>query len=150
MSDETPAGGDPHYPGGGPPPPPHGGPYQEWPHEAPPGMGPQYGAPQRDPHAVSRGVKAAALIFAVSVAVHLLTLAAVAISGDGNNAGFFIPEGLFVVFVGLVAAVVVSMKLPLESRAAFWISGVAFMALQFIIWGVTCGIGLSVSPVNFN
>jgi len=148
MSDETPAGGDPHYPGGGPPPPPppHGGQYQEWPHEAPPGVGP----PPRDPHAVSRGVKAAALIFAASVALHLLTLAAVAVSGDGNNAGFFIPEGLFVVVVGLVAAVVVSMKLPLESRAAFWISGVAFMALQFIIWGVTCGVGLSVSPVSFH
>lgn len=164
MSDDTPNGSDPRYPGGErpadtPPPPPYpppgaqggsggGGPYHEWPHQAPPGVEP--GPPQRDPQAVSRGVKAAALIFGAAVALHLLTLAAVAVSGDGNNAGYFIPEGLFVAFAGLVAAIIVSIKLPLQSRASFWISGVAFMALSFIIWGVTCGIGLSVSPVNFH
>jgi hypothetical protein len=111
---------------------------------------PQFHPPGRDPQAVSRGVKAAAMIFGAAVALHLLTLAAVAVSGDGNNAGYFIPEGLFVAFAGLVAGIVVSLKLPLQSRASFWISGVAFMALSFIIWGVTCGIGLSVSPVNFH
>jgi len=152
MSDETPAGGDPQYPGGGPPPPPppYAGAYQEWPHQAPPGVDPRVRPPERDPQAVSRGVKAAAMIFAAAVALHLLTLAAVALSGDGTNGGYFFPEGLFVAFAGLIAAIVVSLKLPLESRAAFWISGVAFMALSFIIWGVTCGLALSVSPVNFH
>ena len=166
MSDDKPNGGGPGDFGGetpahGPPPPPFppqgsgygaqgGSGYQEWPHEAPPGVDPQFRPPERDPRAVSRGVKAAAWIFAAAVALHLLTLAAVAISGDGNNAGYFLPEGLLVAFAGIIAGIVVSLKLPMQSRASFWISGVAFMALSFIIWGVTCGIGLSVSPVNFH
>jgi len=169
---ETPAGGSPP-----PPYPPHGGNaggygaqggeygapgggygaqgggygtgpdgYQQWPHEAPPGVSPRH----KDPHAVSRGVKAAALIFAAACLLHLLTLAGVAISGQGENAGFFLLEGIFVVIAGFVAALVVSFKLPMDSRAAFWISGIAFMALQFIIWGVTCGMAFSVSPVSFH
>lgn len=165
MSDDPQNGGDPRDAGGetpahGPPPPPYppggqGGAsghdsYQEWPHQAPPGVDPRMRPPERDPRAVSRGVKAAAWIFAAAVAVHLLTLAAVAVSGDGNNGGYFLPEGLFVAFIGVMAAIYVSLKLPLESRSAFWISGVAFMALSFIIWGVTCGLALSVSPVNFH
>ncbi|HET7460962.1 MAG TPA: hypothetical protein VFJ82_06930 [Longimicrobium sp.] len=166
MSDDTPNGGDPGHPGGetpahGPPPPPFpprgsgygaqdGSGYQEWPHQAPPGVDPRFRPPQRDPQAVSRGVKAAAWIFAAAVALHLLSLAAVAVSGDGSNGGYFLFEGLFVAFVGLLVAIFVSLKLPLESRSAFWISGVAFMALSFIIWGVTCGLALSVSPVNFH
>ncbi|HET7234158.1 MAG TPA: hypothetical protein VFJ16_29360 [Longimicrobium sp.] len=176
MSDDTPAGGDPRNvgetPAEGPPPPPYPPPpppggggyggqgggggygarqeYQEWPHEAPPGTGYGPGPRQKDPGAVGRGVRAAAMIFGAAVLLHLLTLAAVAISGNGNNAGFFIPEGLLVVFVGFIVAIVVSIKLPIDSRAPFWISGVAFMALSFIIWGATCAIGLSVSPVSFH
>ena len=146
MSDEQPAG-EPRHPGGPPPPPPppQGG-YQEWPHHAPPGTGaaPRPGEPAyKDPAAVSRGVRAAAIIFAVAVALHLLTLAAVMLSGVSTNGGYFFPEGLFVAVAGFVAAVVVTFKLPLDSRAPFWIAGLAFMALSFIIWGISCGVALS-------
>jgi hypothetical protein len=149
MRDEYPAG-EPRHPGGEypadgpppppPPPPPPGDGYQEWPHEAPPGTGPRY----KDPEAVSRGVRAAALIFAVTVLIHLLTLFGVWVSGNNVNGGYFFPEGLFVAVGGFIAAIVVTFKLPLDSRAPFWIAGVAFMALSFIIWGMTCGLALSI------
>jgi hypothetical protein len=82
--------------------------------------------------------------------LHVLTLAAVAITGDSSNAGYFLVEGLFVVVAGFVAALIVTAKLPTDSRAPFWISGIAFMGLSFIVWGVTCGIGFSVSPLNLH
>jgi hypothetical protein len=137
MSDQDPANNPRH---------PHGGGYQEWPHHAPPGVHP----PQKDPQAVRRGVVAAAYIFGAAVAVHLATLAAVALMGGSDNAFLFLPEGILVVVVGLIAAIVVSVRLPMDSRPSFWLSGFAFMALQFIIWGVTCGIGFSTSPMRFN
>lgn len=152
MSDETPAG-DPRddrreTPADGPPPPPYPPPppppgtsgygYQEWPHEAPPGTGPAY----KDPQAVPRGVRAAAIIFGVAVALHLVTLAVVKLMGGSEAGWLFIPEGLFVVVAGFIAAIVVTMKLPLDSRAAFWISGIAFMAMSFIVWGATCAMAL--------
>ena len=169
MSDDIPPGGRPRDFGGetpadGPPPPPYPPPppesgygatdgpggYQEWPHEAPPGVGPPPGQRYKDPQAVSRGVKAAALIFAAACVLHLLTLAAVAITGDSTNAGYFLIEGMFVVVAGFVAALIVTARLPTDSRAPFWISGIAFMGLSFIVWGVTCGIGFSVSPLNLH
>src|SRR5215218_3969210 len=177
MSDDTPRGGDPRDFGGEtpadgappppyPPPPPPGGDdgagygsgyaadgpggYQEWPHEAPPGVGQGPAPRHKDPRAVSRGVKAAALIFAAACVLHLITLAAVAVSGDSSNAGYFLVEGLFVVVAGFVAALIITTRLPMDSRAPFWISGLAFMALSFIVWGVTCGIGFSVSPLNMH
>ncbi|HYH81505.1 MAG TPA: hypothetical protein VEX86_17000 [Longimicrobium sp.] len=152
MSDETPAG-DPRdergwAPDDGPPPPPPPPPpgsgyaYQEWPHDAPPGTGPGPAPEHGNSGAVARGVRAAAMIFGVAVALHLVTLAVVKLMG-GNAAGWiFIPEGLFVVVGGFVAAIVITSKLPLDSRAPFWISGVAFMALSFIVWGATCAIAL--------
>jgi hypothetical protein len=91
---------------------------------------------------VPRGVRAAAMIFVVAVALHVVTLAVVKLTG-GNQAGWiFLPEGLFVIVAGLIAAIVATVKLPLDSRAPFWISGIAFMALSFIIWGATCAMAL--------
>jgi len=156
MSDEHPAGEPRHdgqeTPADGPPPPPYppepypppppppgtsGYGYQEWPHEAPPGT-----VLHKDPQAVPRGVRAAATIFGAAVLLHLVTLAVVKVMG-GNEAGWiFIPEGLFVIVAGFIAAIVATMKLPLDSRAAFWISGILFMALSFIIWGATCAMAL--------
>jgi hypothetical protein len=121
MSDETPAG-EPRQP--------------EYP-------APDTGTPPpRDPDATRRGVRAALMILGAASALHLALLAFVKLSGNGENVWLFIPEGLLVIFFGLVAAIVITIKLPLESRAPFWIAGIACMAASFIVWGVTCGLGM--------
>jgi hypothetical protein len=136
MSDETPAGDppEPEYPAaetGAPPP-------REPEHPAP-----ETGAPPpRDPDATRRGVRAALTIFGVAVALHLLVLAFVKLSGNGENVWLFIPEGLLVIVAGLVASIVVTIKLPLDSRAPFWIAGIACMFASFIVWGATCAVAM--------
>jgi hypothetical protein len=132
------------------------GPPPEWrevPAEQPGGAGggghgyysgppPYHEQPVRSPEATRRGVRAALLIFGIVVALHLVLLAVVKLSGDGNNAWLFLPEGLLVIVGGLTAATVVSIKLPAESRVAFWAVGVACMFLSFIVWGLTCAVAL--------
>jgi hypothetical protein len=129
MTDETPAG-DPPEPGiEAVPPwmqPPSGG--------APP--------PPDDSGATRRGVRAAMKIAGAAVALHLALLAYVKLSGDSENVWLFVPVGLLVIVGGLIAAIVVTLKLPLESRAPFWIAGIACMFGTFIVWGVTCGLAM--------
>ncbi|HSU15432.1 hypothetical protein [Longimicrobium sp.] len=104
---------------------------------------PPYGEqPVRDPDATRRGVRAALIIFGIVIAMHLVLFAAVKLSGDSNNAWLFLPEGVLVVIAALVAAIVVSIKLPVDSRVSFWAVGVGCMFLSFIIWGATCAIAL--------
>jgi len=105
----------------------------------PPGSAPP---PPRDPEATRRGVRAALAIFGVAVALHVLLLAFVKLSGKDENVWLFIPEGLLVIVGGLIAALVVTFKLPLQSRAPFWLAGIACMFGSFIVWGVTCGLGM--------
>lgn len=133
MSDETPAGPpEPPY-GGGPPP--------EYP--VPPWMQPPQIRPPRDPQATSRGIRAAVMIFAAAVALHLLLLAFVKLSGNNENAFLFLPEGLGVILVGFIAALVVTFKLPEDSRAPFWLAGIACMFASATVWAVTCAVALS-------
>lgn len=127
---------------------------QEPPHEVPrpDGSGPvtpppyppppEYAARPRPPDATRRGVTAALLIFGAAVALHLVTLVGVKLSGDSNNAFLFLPEGLFVIAAALVAATLITVKLPPESRGPFWATGVVCMFLSFIIWGATCAVSL--------
>jgi hypothetical protein len=82
------------------------------------------------------------MIFAVAVALHLALLAFVKLSGKDENVWLFIPEGLFVIVAGLVAAIIVTIKLPMDSRAPFWLAGFVCMVASFIVWGVTCGLGM--------
>jgi hypothetical protein len=127
---EEPANGPPAEPYG--PPPPYPPPYPgEYPAPAP-----------RPPDATRRGVLAALLIFGAAIALHLVTLAGVELSGDSNNAWIFLPEGLLVIACSLIAAVIVSVKLPPHSRGPFWAAGVVCMFLSFIIWGATCAVAL--------
>ena len=123
MTDETPAGEIPV-------------PERE---TAAPGMQPP---PPRDPDATRRGVRAALIILGAAVALHLALLAFVKLSGNDENVWLFLPEGLLVIVVGLIAALVVTFKLPLESRAPFWIAGIACMFASFIVWGATCALGM--------
>ena len=125
MSDETPAGEAPRPE-----------------HEAAPPMPPGGTPPPRDPDATRRGIRAALMIFGAAVALHLALLAFVKLSGNSENVWLFIPEGLLVIVVGLVAAIVVTLKLPMDSRAPFWIAGFVCMVASFIVWGVTCGLGM--------
>jgi len=129
MTDETPAG-EPREPE----------------HEAvPPWAQPPAGGappPPRDSGATRRGVRAAMMIFAAAVALHLLLLAYVKLSGNDENVWLFIPEGLLVIFLAVIAAIVVTIKLPLDSRAPFWIAGIGCMFASFLVWGVTCGLGM--------
>jgi len=122
MSDETPAG-DPRQP--------------EYPAAPYPGE-----PPPRDPDATGRGVRAALTIFGVAVALHLALLAFVKLSRNDENVWLFLPEGLLVIFFGLVSAIIVTIKLPLESRAPFWLAGIACMFGSFIVWGATCALGM--------
>lgn len=114
------------------------------PEEVPPWTQPPTVArpPERDPDATKRGIRAALMIFAAAVALHLALLAFVKLSGNGENAWLFLPEGLLVIVGGLVAAIIVTVKLPLDSRAAFWIAGFVCMAASFIVWGATCAVGM--------
>jgi hypothetical protein len=136
MSDEIPAGDprEPEYPapesGASPP--------REPEHPAPETAAP----PPRDPDASRRGVRAALTIFGAAVALHLLVLAFVKLSGNGENVWLFIPEGLLVIVAGLIASIVVTLKLPLDSRAPFWIAGVACMFASFIVWSATCAVAM--------
>ena len=122
MSDENPAG-DPIGP--------------TIPEMRPPGL-----RPPRDPDATRRGIRAALMIFGAAVALHLALLAFVKLSGNSENVWLFIPEGLLVIVVGLVASIIVTIKLPMDSRAPFWIAGFVCMVASFIVWGVTCGLGM--------
>jgi hypothetical protein len=124
-------------------------PYEPFPMHGPPGApggssgaggGPEYRAPEAD--ATRRGVIAALTIFGIVVAMHLILLAGVKLSGDHNNAWLFLPEGVLVVVAALVAAIVVTTRLPQQSRTAFWAVGAACMFLSFIIWGATCAVAL--------
>jgi hypothetical protein len=126
MTEETPAGGAPGEAGAVPP-------------NGPPPPGPPF---PRDPDATGRGIRAAVMIFAVAVALHLALLAFVKLSGNDENVWLFIPEGLFVIVAGLVAAIIVTIKLPMDSRAPFWLAGFVCMVASFIVWGVTCGLGM--------
>ena len=128
MTDETPAGDAPDARIEAVPP---------W-MQPPPGSAP----PPHDPEATRRGVRAALAIFGVAVALHVLLLAFVKLSGKDENVWLFIPEGLLVIVGGLIAALVVTFKLPLQSRAPFWLAGIACMFGSFIVWGVTCGLGM--------
>lgn len=119
MSEEFPAGGPPP---GYPP--------------------PQWAPPPRDPDATRRGIRAAVIIFAVAVGLHLLLLAGIKLSGNNENAWLFLPEGLLVILGGLVAAIIITIKLPVDSRAAFWIAGIACMFASAIVWGLTCAVAL--------
>src|SRR5215218_4669995 len=127
MTEETPAG---EVPGPGP-------------ESVPPWMQPPGGAPPppRDPDATRRGIRAALMIFGAAVALHLALLAFVKLSGKDENVWLFIPEGLLVIVVGLIAAIVVTLRLPLPSRAPFWLAGIACMFASFIVWGATCALG---------
>jgi hypothetical protein len=127
MTEETPAGGAPEWEAGAVPP------------NVPPPPGPPF---PRDPDATGRGIRAAVMIFAVAVALHLALLAFVKLSGKDENVWLFIPEGLFVIVAGLVAAIIVTIKLPMDSRAPFWLAGFVCMVASFIVWGVTCGLGM--------
>jgi hypothetical protein len=82
------------------------------------------------------------MIFAAAVLLHLVLLAAVQLSGDRSNAWLFLPEGLIVIVVGLVAAIVVTLKLPPDSRAPFWIAGIACMFASATVWAVTCAVAM--------
>jgi hypothetical protein len=129
MTDETPAGDPREPPSGAVPPwmqPPSSG--------APP--------PPGDSQATRRGVRAAMTIAGAAVVPHLALLAYVKLSGNDENVWLFVPEGLLVIVVAFIAAIVVTLKLPLESRAPFWIAGIACMFGTFIVWGVTCGLGM--------
>lgn len=132
MSDETPAGPpEPGY-GGGPPP--------EYP--AQPWMQPPQVRPPRDPQATSRGIRAAVIIFFAAVALHLLLLAYVKLWGVSQDAWLFLPEGMLVMVVGLIAAIVVTVKLPQDSRGPFWLAGIACMFASVTVWAVTCAVAL--------
>jgi hypothetical protein len=115
MSEEIPAGGPP---------------------EPAPGERP------RDPDATRRGVRAALMILAAASVLHLALLAFVKLSGNDENVWLFIPEGLLVIVAGLVAAIIVTIKLPMDSRAPFWIAGFVCMVASFIVWGATCAVGM--------
>jgi hypothetical protein len=128
MSDETPAGEVP----------------APDPEAVPPWMHPPTGAPPAsgDPHATRRGVRAALMIFGAAVALHLALLAFVKLSGNSENVWLFLPEGLLVIVVGLIVSIVVTLKLPLDSRAPFWIAGIGCMFASVIVWGATCAVGM--------
>jgi len=141
MSDETPAGEprEPEYPA-----PETGASAQPEPEQPASEIGapPPGEPPRRDPDATRRGVRAALTIFGAAVALHLLVLAFVKLSGNGENVWLFIPEGLLVIVAGVVASIVVTIKLPLDSRAPFWIAGVACMFASFIVWSATCAVAM--------
>lgn len=126
MSEETPAGG-PQEPGPG---------------AMPPWMQPPGSPPRRDPDATRRGIRAAGMIFGAAVLLHLVLLAGVKLSRNSDLAWLFLPEGLLVIVGGLIASIVVTLKLPLDSRAPFWITGIACMFLSVIVWGATCAVAL--------
>ncbi|MBV9109399.1 MAG: hypothetical protein JO306_08345 [Gemmatimonadetes bacterium] len=126
---------------------------QEPPHEVPrpdgpvppppfPPPPPEYAAGPRPADATRRGVLPALLIFGAAILLHLVTLIGVKLSGDTNNAWIFLPEGLLVVVAALIAAIIVTAKLPPESRGPFWATGVVCMFLSFVIWGATCAVAL--------
>jgi hypothetical protein len=126
MTDETPAGDPPEKD------------YEAVrPETQPPGA-----PPPRDPDATRRGIRAAIMMFGAASALHLALLAFVKLSGNDENVWLFVPEALLVMFVGLFAAFIVTLKLPLESRAPFWLAGIVCMIASFIVWGVTCGLGM--------
>jgi len=127
MTDETPAGEVPEE-----------GPESVPPWELPPVARP----PERDPDATKRGIRAALMIFGAVVALHVALLAFVKLSGNSENVWLFIPEGLLVIVAGLVAAIIVTIKLPMDSRAPFWIAGFVCMVASFIVWGATCAVGM--------
>jgi hypothetical protein len=126
MQEPPPNGPGPETPASGSPPP-----------YPPPG----YETP-RPPDATRRGVVPALIIFGAAVALHLVTLVGVKLSGDTNNAWIFLPEGLLVIVAALVAAILVSVKLPPYARGPFWAMGAVCMFLSFIIWGATCAVAL--------
>lgn len=128
MTDETPADEMP----------------ERGPEPVPPWMQPPTVAPPlpRDPDATKRGIRAALTIFGVAVALHLVLLAFVKLSGNSENVWLFLPEGLLVIVGGLVAAIIVTVKLPMDSRAPFWIAGFVCMVASFIVWGATCAVGM--------
>jgi hypothetical protein len=84
----------------------------------------------------------ALVIFGSAIGLHLVTLVGVKLSGDSNNAWLFLPEGLLVIAAALIAAVIVTVKLPPHARGPFWAAGVVCMFLSFIIWGATCAVAL--------
>ena len=126
--------------------PPHEVPRPDGPGPVPPAPfpppPPEYGVNPRPPDATRRGILAALLIFGAAILLHLITLLGVKLSGDSNNAWLFLPEGVFVVVAALIAAGLVTSKLPRESRGPFWAMGVLCMFLSFIIWGATCAVAL--------
>jgi len=135
MSDDTPADG---VPGG------TGGDYHEWPHTAPPGVGPRprpepAAGPAYRPDAVQRGVHAAAKLFGATSLVYVLAAVA-AVLDRGNRGSPQLFSGLVVIVGGFVAAVVITLRLPLDSRAPFWTAGFAFMALSAMLWAATCSL----------
>jgi hypothetical protein len=126
MSDENPEGGNP------------------LPHYLVPGAvegEPQPGQAERSGH-VQRGVRAALLILGAAIFLHLVTLVGVELSGKSENAWIFLPEGLLVVVGALVAAIVITLRLPNESRVPFWIAGIACMFFSVLAWGATCAMAL--------
>lgn len=132
MSDETPAG-PPEPPDGGGAPPEY--PAQPW-------MQPPQYRPPRDPQATPRGIRAAVMIFLAAVALHLLLLGYVKLVGSSQDAWLFLPEGLGVILAGFIAAIVVTVKLPQDSRGPFWLAGIACMFASATVWAVTCGLAL--------
>jgi hypothetical protein len=94
------------------------------------------------PDYTRRGVMAALAIFAVVVVLHLVLLAFVKLSGDSNNVILFLPEGILVVVGALAAAIVVTLRLPMQSRVAFWAAGAACIFMSVIVWGATCALAM--------
>jgi hypothetical protein len=108
--------------------------------QGPGGRGPWYR--ETPPDHTRRGAVAALAIFAAACVLHLLLLAFVKLSGDPDNAWLFLPEGLVVIVGALTVAIIVTLRLPMESRTAFWAVGAACMFMSFIVWGATCAVAL--------
>ena len=91
---------------------------------------------------VRQGIMAALKLFAAAVALELVTLLLVRLSGnpDENVASAFLMVGLFIFVVGLFVALTISPRLPPAARLPFWAMGVVCSFMTMVLWGVTCGL----------
>ena len=96
----------------------------------------------RDPGATRRGVRAALVLFAVVVATHVLTLAAVKLEGDSQAWGYFLPEGALVALLAFAVFLYLMITYPPEVREPFFITSLICMAASVLVWTVTCAVAM--------
>lgn len=97
-----------------------------------------------DPELVRKGRRAAGRLFAVAAGAQVALLLYTRLRETDQLArGLdFLFGGIVTLVVGLLAAIIISIRLPAGARKPFWVTGLLYVVLTAVIWGASCGLAV--------